>query len=65
MDLTKQPFPDVMPIYEFKCNNCGHVFDIVESLQEHDKHNEKCPKCEGKDIERVLSSASLQTSKKS
>ena len=54
-----------MPIYEFKCNNCGHDFDIVESLQEHDKHKENCPKCKSEDIERVLGTVSVQTSKKS
>ena len=54
-----------MPIYEFKCNSCGHGFDIVESLKQHDKHEEKCPKCESKDIERVLGTVSVQTSKKS
>ena len=54
-----------MPIYEFKCNSCGHDFDIVESFQEHDKHKEKCPKCKSEDIERVLSAANVQTSKKS
>ena len=54
-----------MPIYEFKCNSCGHDFDIVESFQEHDKHKEKCPKCKSEDIKRVLSTVSVQTSKKS
>jgi putative FmdB family regulatory protein len=54
-----------MPIYEFKCNSCGHNFDIIESFQEHDKHEEKCPKCKSEDIERVLGTVSVQTSKKS
>lgn len=54
-----------MPVYEFKCNNCGHNFDIVETFKEHDEHKEKCPKCKSKDIERVISSVSVQTSKKS
>ena len=54
-----------MPIYDFKCNNCGHLFDMIETLEEHDKHKEKCPKCKSEDIERVLSTVSVQTSKKS
>jgi len=54
-----------MPIYEFKCNSCGHNFDIVETLQEHDEHKEKCPECKSDDIERVLGKVSVQTSKKS
>jgi len=54
-----------MPIYDFKCNSCGHKFDLIESVNEHDEHKEKCPKCTSKDIERVLSAVSVQTSKKS
>ena len=54
-----------MPIYEFKCNNCDHQFDILESVKEHDQHKEKCPKCKSDDIERVLGDISVQTSKKS
>ena len=54
-----------MPIYEFKCNDCGNLFDIIESLKEHDKHKEKCPKCKSENIERVLSATSVVTSKKS
>ena len=54
-----------MPIYEFKCNSCGHQFDIIESIKEHDRHKEKCPKCKNENIERVLSTTSVVTSKKS
>ena len=54
-----------MPIYEFKCNNCGHDFDIIESLREHDKHLEICPKCKSENIERVLGAIGVKTSKKS
>ena len=54
-----------MPIYEFKCNKCGHEFDIIETLQEHDKHMERCPKCKSEDIERVLGVIGVKTSKKS
>ena len=54
-----------MPVYEFKCNSCGRNFEIAESLREHDKHEEKCPECQSEDIERVLGTVSVQTSKKS
>ena len=54
-----------MPIYEFKCNSCGHQFDVIESFQEHDQHKEKCPKCKSDDIERVMGHISVKTSKKS
>lgn len=56
---------NLMPIYEFKCNDCGHEFDLVESFKEHDEHKEKCPKCKSDDIEQVLSAVSVKTSNKS
>lgn len=54
-----------MPIYDFKCNDCGHEFDILESVSEHDEHKEKCPKCKSENIERILVAVSVQTAKKS
>jgi putative FmdB family regulatory protein len=56
---------DTMPIYEFKCNTCRHMFDVIESVHEHDEHKEKCPKCNSEDIERVIGAINVQTSKKS
>ena len=54
-----------MPIYEFKCNTCRHLFDVIESVHDHDEHKERCPKCNSEDIERVLGAVNVQTSKKS
>jgi putative FmdB family regulatory protein len=54
-----------MPIYEFECKQCSHSFDLAESVTEHDKHAEKCPKCGSGEIARVISSVSVKTSRKS
>ncbi len=54
-----------MPIYEFKCNKCGHDFDVIESFKERNQKIEKCPKCKSENVERVFSAASVITSKKS
>ncbi|MBP9943027.1 MAG: zinc ribbon domain-containing protein [Desulfomicrobium sp.] len=49
-----------MPIYEFKCGNCGMCFE--EILPASHKHNPSCPRCKtDKDVEKLLS-ASLQHS---
>ena len=40
-----------MPIYEYKCKVCGHVFEEKHSTQEI---REKCPKCKG-EIAKVFS----------
>ena len=54
-----------MPIYEFKCQKCGHRFNSVESIAEHDKHKEKCPQCASAEVESLISAVTVKTSKKS
>jgi putative FmdB family regulatory protein len=34
-----------MPTYEYACRNCGHTFEIVQSMS--DDTLTTCPKCEG------------------
>ena len=56
-----------MPVYDYRCNDCGHDFQIIESLDEHEEHegsDPKCPECEGKNVERVITSVNVQTPKK-
>ena len=54
-----------MPDYAFECEKCGHKFDIIESVSEHDKREETCPKCESQDLQHILGPVLVQTSKKS
>ena len=54
-----------MPNYAFECGKCGERFDVTESLQEHDRHRDKCPKCGSKDVQPKLSTFYTKTSKKS
>jgi len=43
-----------MPIYEYKCNQCGEGFEtIVFSSQ--DEANVRCPKCDSQEVERRIS----------
>jgi putative FmdB family regulatory protein len=51
-----------MPIYEFKCLGCGHVFELLKLKKDDEKTGMKCPKCGSEDVERVLSSVSFITS---
>lgn len=39
-----------MPIYDFKCKECGHRFEVLTSISNMDKV--VCEKC-GKAVERV------------
>jgi putative FmdB family regulatory protein len=43
-----------MPIYEFRCDDCGHVFEELV-LRSSDQHDLACPRCAGRAVERVLS----------
>lgn len=46
-----------MPIFEFKCVRCGHVFEaIFKSSNEEVKL--ECPECRCDSVDRVLSVAS-------
>jgi len=43
-----------MPIFEFRCGRCGHVFEkiLLNSDEEADMH---CPECKSESFERVVS----------
>jgi putative FmdB family regulatory protein len=57
-----------MPVYDYLCQTCGHEFQVVESISEHEEHGTnlpECPECEGTKLKRVLSGAFVKTGKKS
>jgi len=45
-----------MPIYEFSCQACGRVFDLL--VLAGDQAELKCPDCGGQDIVKLMSAAS-------
>ncbi|MDR2406344.1 MAG: zinc ribbon domain-containing protein [Deltaproteobacteria bacterium] len=42
-----------MPLYEFKCRNCGNVYEELVFKSAYEVH---CPKCGSADAEKLLSS---------
>ncbi len=46
-----------MPIYEFRCLACNHIFELL-SLARNDTVELKCPECQAPEVERVLSRTS-------
>jgi putative FmdB family regulatory protein len=48
-----------MPIYEFRCIACGHIFELLKLKKETEKVKMKCPKCNSSELERVLSTISV------
>src|SRR5258705_7035295 len=45
-----------MPIYDYRCDHCGHVFSAVQSFS--DEAVEKCPNC-GKKPRRLISTPAI------
>ncbi|MFZ5563747.1 MAG: FmdB family zinc ribbon protein [Thermodesulfobacteriota bacterium] len=42
-----------MPIFEYKCNACGHVFE--ELVMGTQKKRVACPRCEKTDVDKLIS----------
>jgi putative FmdB family regulatory protein len=55
----------IMPIYDYVCHACGHEFQLVERISEHEKTKPRCPECKSTKVERVLTGAFVKTGKKS
>ncbi len=34
-----------MPIYEYRCEGCGHKFQVVSTIAEHRRGGTQCPRC--------------------
>ena len=54
-----------MPAYEFECTQCHRRFTVEESMREHQRHKEKCPKCGSRKVEQLMGAVHVKTSKKS
>lgn len=46
-----------MPLYEYQCKACGHVFEKIKSFS--DPEETECPVCKG-EVERLLSAPAVQ-----
>lgn len=53
-----------MPVYDYHCTACGHDFQVVERISEHETKDRKCPVCKSDKVERVLTGAFVKTGKK-
>lgn len=43
-----------MPVYEFKCGKCEHVFEVMGSYEEREKSH-TCPKCASTEVKQAIS----------
>ena len=50
-----------MPIYEFRCTKCGHVFEILVKAGEENVEM-ACPACKSEEFERIMSCTNFAVS---
>lgn len=46
-----------MPLYEYRCKNCSHTFEKIQSFSAPEE--KECPVCHG-EVERLLSAPAIQ-----
>jgi putative FmdB family regulatory protein len=54
-----------MPVYDYRCDGCGHDFIIIESMEKHEVAKPTCPDCKSSNVKRVIGFVHLQTAQKS
>jgi len=45
-----------MPLYDYKCTKCGHIFEVMQKISEEPL--KFCPQCKGQ-IRRLISAAGI------
>lgn len=46
-----------MPLYEYRCKNCGHQFEKIQSFSAPEE--KECPVCHGP-VEKLISASAIQ-----
>jgi putative FmdB family regulatory protein len=46
-----------LPLYEYRCKQCGHQFEKIQSFSAPDE--KECPVCKG-ELERLISASAIQ-----
>jgi putative FmdB family regulatory protein len=54
-----------MPSYEFECQSCHGTFTRSLTMRDREAGNIQCPSCGGTNVQQLISSFMVKTSKKS
>jgi len=54
-----------MPMYEYKCLDCGKESEVALSISDRQSRQVTCPHCKSKRMEQVFTSVMAKTSRKS
>lgn len=47
-----------MPVYDYECQKCGHIFELVLKMSEREKPTiEPCPECKTVSIKQIITRA--------
>ena len=57
VNLIYKPRETVMPIYEYKCRECGEIIEVLQKIDSEPLKN--CPQCNGK-VDKLISLSSFQ-----
>ena len=58
MHLTKNRGVNSMPIYDYKCSDCGTTYDIFHKVREQEE-DIVCPHCDSRNHVRLISASSF------
>ncbi len=47
-----------MPIYEYRCDACGHEFETIQKMSEDPL--KECPKCQAPELKKLISAAAFR-----
>ena len=47
-----------MPIYEYKCQNCGHYFEVLQRISEEPLST--CPECKKNALKKLVSAPNFR-----
>ncbi len=47
-----------MPIHEYKCENCEHIFEKIQKFNDDDLTD--CPECKEPKLKKLLGASSFQ-----
>ena len=54
-----------MPMYDYKCQDCGKESLLVLTLKQHEQGDIACPACGSKKVQQLYSPFTPHTTKKS
>jgi putative FmdB family regulatory protein len=44
-----------MPVYNYRCQNCQHKYDVILTIAEYGSVHPSCPECKTDNVRRVIS----------